>query len=129
MDLKVKKEILALHKNFVDWYNGKISKSVFDDKITSYFDANFKVVFPDGSVYTKDTLSKLIYDDYNTSNDFGIKIKDLKLENLGEGYVIATYKEYQYAGRKIELRLNTLSVLKKDATGITWLHMHETKIQ
>ena len=89
-----------MHKNFVDWYNGKIFKSVFDDKITSYFDASFKVVFPDGSVYTKDTLSKLIYDDYNTSNDFGIKIKDLKLENLGEGYVIATYKEYQYAGRK-----------------------------
>ena len=125
----VKNEIVALHNNFVDWYNGKMSKSVFDDKIKSHFDSNFKIVFPDGSTHNKDVLSTLIYADYNTSHNFGIKIKDVQLQMLGDGYVIAAYKEYQYTGKKIELKLNTLSVLKTNETGITWLHIHETKIK
>ena len=133
MSKEIREEILRLHQEFMKWYNGQTlsSKKEFNTKIGEYLEKEWYIVFPDGSEMDKNTFCKMVYKDHNESKDFAIQIKGIRIKELSTGTFLARYEEWQFEHKKIQKKIRTASILRKEKKSkrIVWVHIHESPIK
>ena len=134
MEDKVKFEIKRIHKEFVNWYRGVTTKdkNTFEKLIKNHLDETFQIIFPDSSSHSKNKLCSQIFKDHNSSPDFKITIKKIKLNKLSPQIFLAQYEEWQSwseKGKKKGKGIKTSSILKLIKGKIIWIHIHETLIK
>ena len=83
---QIQKEIVEIHQYFEDWYNGSSAEDYdeFDLNVSNRFCDNFKIVMPDGTLYQKNEILKVIKDGYGTGDNFQIEIKMISTEAIRE---------------------------------------------
>ncbi|MFT5131863.1 MAG: hypothetical protein ACI9SC_000325 [Gammaproteobacteria bacterium] len=123
----VRTEIEEMHQFFVDWFSGKAEQSVFDE-FTARFDSNVKYIGTNGSLLDRAALLDFLGGARGIGSDFRIAIRDVKVQQLSDSHVIATYTEWQrhatFSDRPENGRLTT--VVLSMSKPFRWLHIHET---
>lgn len=124
----VKKEIEALHEFFVVWFTGKIPQAEFDSGFLKRFDSGFHLIPPAGVMLDLDAIASSIRAGYASNPDFRIAIRNVRVQRVFNGYILATYEEWQRnaLASKPPDNARLATVLFADTRPLTWLHVHET---
>ena len=126
--LNVKREIEALHSFFVKWFTGKADTTEFESGFVARFDPDFRLIPPSGIVLDLEGISSNIRNGYASNPDFRIAIRNVQILRVLNGYILATYEEWQRNALAStppdNARLAT--VLMWDTQPLRWIHVHET---
>ena len=101
---------------------------LFRREFTSHLGIDFLLVSPNGTLLQLDALSDSIRNGYGSNPDFRIAIRNVLVCRCWDGYLLATYEEWQQ-GAKMSSPPNNgriASVLFSTHEDLIWLHVHET---
>lgn len=131
---QIQKEIVQIHQYFEDWYNGSSAEDYieFDLNVSNRFCDNFKIVMPDGTLYQRNEILKVIKDGYGTGDNFQIEIKMISTEAIKEDLFLVLYEEWHSESGKDRAGRIAAVILKKNdecVLGYEWIHCHESPIQ
>jgi hypothetical protein len=124
----VRDEVIALHDFFVGWFSGKLAKDTFETQFLARFDSEFILIPPAGVVLPLKDFQTVFYDAHGSNPDFKIAIRNVRLCRVMDGFVLATYEEWQRNAIASDPPDNgrVASVIFANTTPIKWLHVHET---
>ena len=132
MDISIQEqlrvEIEDLHAFFCDWIAGKLPDTDFDLKFTTRFTTDLVFIPPVGKLLGLAELSSLIYRGYASNPQFRIQIREVTVRQEFDGYVLATYEEWQRNALASEPADNgrIATVVFKSGNPLKWVHIHET---
>ena len=130
----VRQEVEGLHEFFVDWFTGACegSDAVFGERFRIRFAPDCYLIPPNGRLMGFEKLDSAIHGDYGVNPDFRIAIRNVRVHRETGGLVLATYEEWQRnaVNSKPPDNGRIATVLfatgNNTATGLQWLHIHET---
>lgn len=127
----IQEEIEALHALFVAWFTGSAEPIDEDFRaIEDALDTPFVLISPSGRLQKRDALLQSLRKAHGCfqGSDFTIWIKDVRLQHLRGGTILATYEEWQRHKGKERGRLSSALFVQEEETprGLRWLHVHET---
>ncbi len=125
---RIRIEIEELHEFFCDWFAGKLSETDFDSKFSSRFTTDLVFIPPAGKLLGLAELSSAIDKGYATNPQFRVQIRGVTVRKEFDGYVLATYEEWQRNALASEPSDNgrIASVIFKSGDPLKWVHIHET---
>ena len=128
LELRVRNEIEELHEFFVGWFSGEAPVDSFEAEFLSRFDQKFILIPPAGNFLSLAELQSSIYQNHATNPDFRISIRNVKIQGIWDGIVLATYEEWQRnaLASKPPDNARISSVVFKQSESLQWLHVHET---
>jgi len=125
---RVGREIEALHEFFVGWFSGALAEDEFERGFLRRFDRGFLLVPPAGTLLTLDEIASSVRQGHATNPDFRVAIRNVKLQRVLDGHVVATYEEWQRNALASTPpdngRIATVIFALGDV--LRWLHIHET---
>jgi len=128
LDAIIRQEVESLHEFFVGWFSGKLPKSEFDRAFLSRFEPGFVLISPAGVVDSLEDLVAALLAGHGSKPDLRISIHDVKVWQVFEESVLATYEERQDLGTALAqpgtARITT-ALFRRDEP-LKWLHVHET---
>lgn len=127
-DEDVRQEVQALHEFFVGWFAGTLAHSDFEAAFLARFDPAFLLVAPGGALMTLDDLAASVRRGYASNPGFRIAIRNVRIRQLFDRHILATYEEWQRNALASTPPENAriASVLLRKAEPLQWLHIHET---
>jgi hypothetical protein len=125
---QIRVEIEDLHKFFCNWFAGKLPKADFDSKFTTRFATDLVFIPPAGELLGLADLSSAIYKGYASNSKFKIQIRGVTVRREFDGFVLATYEEWQRNALASEPPDNgrVVTVIFKSSDPLRWVHIHET---
>jgi hypothetical protein len=125
---RVRDEIEALHAFFVGWFGGTLAESAFEEGFLRRFDPDFRLVPPAGTLLALEDLAGSVRRGHATNPRFRIAIRNVRVQRVLEGHVLATYEEWQgnALASKPPDNGRIASVLFRVGEPLCWLHVHET---
>jgi len=124
----VRAEVEALHAFLVGWFSGARQRGDFELDFLSRFDPDFVLIPPAGTLLTLDPFCEGVHGAYATNPSFRIAIRNGTLRRDLDGFLLATYEEWQrnaLASRPPE-NARIATVVFRDRRPLRWLHVHET---
>ena len=125
---QAKAEIRQLHRFFQDWYRGELDDAAFE-RFEGVMGEGFEIILPDARILPRDAIIEAVRSQKGSDPEAELRIENVRVVHAGEGFVIATYEEWQaLAGDPARGRLSTV-VFRPDQcapNGLVWLHVHET---
>lgn len=127
-------EVEELHRFFVDWFAGRCENSdeVFELRLNSHLAPSFALIQPSGLVLERGPLIGALRHAWGTNPRLEIEIREPAARMIALDTVLITYQEWQRnarnASRPNGKRLST-AILRRSAdlaSGLVWLHVHET---
>lgn len=124
-------EIVALHRALAAWLSGAEARDdrVFETSIAGRLAPGFYNIQPAGTVLLRDDLLRQLRAGHSKSPGFAIRIRNVALRaRLADGWLVATYEEYQRGARNSAARNGRLStaLLRPGEPSGEWLAVHET---
>ncbi|MEE9413267.1 MAG: hypothetical protein V3V22_09480 [Methylococcales bacterium] len=125
---QIRIEIEDLHEFFCDWFAGKLPKTDFDAKFTTRFVDDLVFIPPGGKLLGLADLGSLIYQGYASNPRFHIQIREVTVRREFDGFVLATYEEWQRNALASQPPDNgrVATVVFKSGDPLKWMHIHET---
>lgn len=131
---RVRQEVESLHEFFVDWFTGACDRTeaIFDERFRRRFAPSCHLIPPNGRLIDFEKLSSAIHGDHGVNAAFRIAIRGVQVLRETDGLVLATYEEWQRNAVNSRPQDNgriatALFATGCDtATGLQWLHIHET---
>jgi hypothetical protein len=125
---QVRIEIEELHTFFCDWFAGKLPKTDFDSRFTTRFAPDLVFIPPAGELLGLAELSTAIYKGYASNPKFRVQIRGVTIQREFNGYVLATYEEWQRNALASKPADNgrIATVVFKIGDSLKWVHIHET---
>jgi len=128
---RARTEIESLHTFFCEWFAGHLPKESFNEKFLNRLSKDLVFIPPAGSNLGLDDLSSSIYRGYASNPDFRIQIRNVSVTREFDGYIVATYEEWQrnaLASTPPDNGRIATVVFAVDGPSekLTWLHIHET---
>ncbi len=125
---RVKQEVEDLHKFFFGWFTGNIPEKAFDSSFLERFSPELVFIPPAGKLLGLADLSTSIRAGYASNPDFRVKIRRVEVQYEFDGYVLATYEEWQRNALASKPSDNgrIATVLFSRGDSLQWLHIHET---
>ncbi len=124
----VLREVESLHEFFVGWFGGALPESSFEPEFLSRFSEDLVFVPPAGKLLGLPDLSASVRAGHATNPEFRVRIRRVQVQREFDGYVLATYEEWQRnalaSAPPDNGRLATVLFAFSDP--LQWLHIHET---
>ncbi len=124
----VRSEVEALHEFFCRWFPGTARKTDFESDFIARFDPSLVFIPPAGYLLGLQDLSNLVYKGYASNPDFRVQIRNVKVQREFDGYVLATYEEWQRNALASQPPDNgrVATVVFALSDSLRWVHIHET---
>jgi len=128
LEAAARAEIEALHAFFVGWFSGSLAEAEFESGFLSRFAADFLLVPPAGTLLTLGQLADGVRSAHASNPEFRIAIRNVTLRRRLDGYLLATYEEWQRnaLASKPPENARLATVLFAEGRPLRWLHVHET---
>lgn len=128
IQIRVQSEIEALHEFFVGWFTGVLPESAFNSTFLQRFSPKLVFVPPAGNLLGLAELSSSVRAGYATNPNFRIQIRRVQVQQELEGYVVATYEEWQRNALASKPPDNgrIATVIFSLGEQLHWRHIHET---
>ena len=128
LEHQVQQEIEALHAFFCEWFGGRMPKEAFDAQFTQRFDPALVFIPPAGHYFGLSDLSDAVFAGYASNPDFRVQIRSVRLLRVFDGFVLATYEEWQRNALASTPPDNgrLATVLFEVGEPLRWHHIHET---
>ena len=125
---RVTNEIEELHEFFVGWFSGSLPKSSLEESFLSRFATDLVFIPPAGRLLGLSDLTDSIRIGHGANPDFRVQIRNVQVQREFDGYVLATYEEWQRNARASTPSDNgrIASALFTVSERIRWCHIHET---
>ncbi len=125
---QVRIEIEELHTFFCDWFAGNLPKTDFDSKFTTPLAPDLVFIPPAGKLLGLAELSTAICKGYASNPKFRVQIRRVTIQREFDGYVLATYEEWQRNALASTPADNSriATVVFKIGDPLKWVHIHET---
>jgi len=125
---QIRVEIEDLHEFFCNWFAGKLPETDFDSKFTTRFASDLVFIPPAGKLLGLADLRSAIYKGYASNPKFCVQIREVTVRQEFDGYVLATYEEWQRNALASEPPDNgrIATVIFKTGDPLSWVHIHET---
>jgi hypothetical protein len=128
-----RREIETLHAVFTRWYRGQSTRAEFD-RVERALDASFERVAPDGTVDSRETVLAGIREQYDSYDQFGIDIRDVRRVVATGDHTLVRYEEWQTTPGGTNGRLSTALFAPVDSPdpaddtrpSAAWRHLQET---
>lgn len=127
---RVRNEIEALHEFFVGWFTGALPERAFEETFLLRFAPDLVFIPPAGRLLGLADLSAAIRAGYASNPEFRIQIRNVQDRRTVDGYVLATYEEWQRnALASIPADNGRIAtVLFSVSEQLRWCHIHETSV-
>lgn len=131
MKTTIIKEITELHDFFTAWFNGKLENT--DQNFSRFQDVispAFRMIDPHGKKHHQAALLIQIKNAHGSRPGLKISIENVTLRLYDQGYILATYEEWQEIDAAKSSRLSSVLFKEDENTpnGLQWIHLHETWI-
>jgi len=134
-------EVVALHRFFEDWFNGRFpapeaaasggSETDPFDRFRGVLAEGFEIIFPNGQMIGRDAILKSVHDtcgvNLRTGTPIRIWIDGFRSRPIDQGHQLVTYQEWQQTEGAPRGRRVTAVMRRQDEApnGVEWLHVHE----
>lgn len=129
----VLREVVELHRFFVDWFRGRCAggEADYDRLFAARLAPSFAMVPPAGKIVTRADLLTGMREAYGSNPAFAIAIRNCELRWEGERHLLATYEEWQrgavHSKPSDNARMATVLLRRREGElPFEWLHLHET---
>lgn len=124
----IRLEIEDIHRVYVDWFHGLLSRDDFDAKILPAFDESMWFCTPDGQVIDRASLIAGLHQFKGLNPRFRILIQNVEIMHESKDTVFVTYTEWQRDAYHLKLPDNgrIVSALLCKGRPFRWRHVHET---
>lgn len=123
-------EVIELHRFFVEWFKGELSGDEAFERFSRVMADGFEIIPPDGRKMNRDEILSAVRSAHGleAGGSFEIRIEKFESRLVGDGFLLATYQEWQRSGSGERARLSTAVFRARENTpnGVEWLHVHET---
>ncbi len=128
VQVRVRIEIEELHEFFCSWFTGKLPKSDFEAKFLARFSPDLGFIPPAGRLLGLKDISSAVFAAHASNPDFRIQIRKVVVQREFDGYILATYEEWQRNALASKPPDNgrIATVLFSSGDPLKWLHIHET---
>ena len=125
---RVRREVGELHEFFVGWFSGALPENAFEAGFSLRFSEDLVFIPPAGRLLGLSDLSTSVRSGYATNPDFRVRIRAVQVQRELDGFVLATYEEWQRNALASSPRDNgrLATVLFAVGERLRWLHIHET---
>jgi hypothetical protein len=126
------REIVELHRFFVDWYDRKTAAATDFDRFARVMGPGMRMIPPSGMMLDRDAVVAYVRDNRGTfDGDYAIEIADIRPAWEADGAIVVTYIEKQERrGERTARRATALFTESPSApNGVAWRHLHETWMQ
>ena len=125
---RTRQEIEELHEFFVGWFTGELDEDAFQSSFLPRFSSSVVFIPPAGMLLGLEGLCSAIRSGYASNPDFRIQIRNVTVRNEFDGYVLATYEEWQRNALASTPPDNgrIATVLFAVGERLKWHHIHET---
>lgn len=125
---QAREEVEELHEFFVGWFSGRLPESAFETGFQRRFSPDLIFIPPAGRLLGLADLSSSIRAGYASNPGFRVQIRDVRVRREFDGYLLATYEEWQRNGLASTPPDNgrVATVLFGTGECLRWLHIHET---
>lgn len=113
-------EVEELHRFFEQWLGGETEDFARADRVLA---PTFTIIGPGGNLRTREELVRGLLE-VQGKRPVKIEVRNLVERPLGDGFVLATYEEWQDGKGRISTAL--LRAREDAPNGLEWLHVHET---
>jgi hypothetical protein len=125
------REIVDLHRFFVDWYHARLPRTAAAfARCGDALAEGFALISPGGEILERDPLVAMLERAHGSrqGSDFEIRIERPDARAVGDGLLLARYEEWQRNAGIWRGRLSTTLLQEEPAApaGLIWLHVHET---
>ncbi len=126
--VQVQDEIESLHQFFCAWFRGGLAENAFEEGFLSRFSSNLVFIPPAGRFLQLNDLGTLIRSGYASNPEFRIQIRGVTVHRVFDGFILATYEEWQRNARASQPANNgrIATVLFSAGKQLKWTHIHET---
>ncbi len=108
MEENCKKEVIALHQFFEDWFSAKLAQNDENyERMTAVMHPDFHIAGPDGRMMDYPTLEKGLWAGHNSRPDFKLWVENVQTRPLSNDLALTTYEEWQTIEGKTTARLST----------------------
>lgn len=125
-------EIVALHRFFVQWYDGGTAAAADFASFERAMGPGMQMIPPSGAVLDRDQVIGHVRANRSAfDGDFAIEIADIRPAWQAGDAILVTYVEKQRrAGKATARRASALFSENPSApNGVEWRHLHETWMQ
>lgn len=130
LESKVRQEIEALHRFFVEWFSGSVpaTDNIFENEFLRRFDESFLLIPPAGTLLDLSSIAASIRSAHGSNRDFRVAIRGVAIRRTWDEYILATYEEWQRNALASTPSDNgrIATVLFRSTDRLRWLHIHET---
>lgn len=127
-----RREIEELHEFFADWIGGAVERSpeAFGRLERALAEA-FSFITPSAELLDREAVLGAVRDAHGTRPGLRIRIRRPRLLHAAADYLVATYEEWQEVEGERTGRLSTVVFRSRSTApnGLSWLHVHETRIE
>ena len=125
---RVRQEVEGLHEFFVGWFSGRLPEREFESGFLSRFSDDLVFIPPAGTLLGLPELSAAVRAGHATNPEFRVQIRRVEVQREFEGFVLATYEEWQRNALASTPPDNgrVATVLFAFREPLRWLHIHET---
>ena len=121
------REIRQLHDFFQGWLGGELEPEAFD-RLEAALAPDFSMVVPSGRIVERGPLVEGLRGRRGAEPGLEIRIEQPVLQDRGDGWILATYQEWQRTPDRRNGRISTV-LFREDPAGphgLRWVHVHET---
>ena len=124
---RVRREVEELHEFFIGWFTGALDEGVFNSTFLPRFSPDVVFIPPAGKLLGFEDLNSLIRAGYASNPAFRIQIRNVRVWNEFDGYILATYEEWQRNALASSPPDNgRIATVLLSADALKWHHIHET---
>lgn len=128
-----KREVLRIHKYFVNWINGRVSRDSFGDEAEAAWDSNLTLIKVSGELVLRAQLTDEIIDLYGTYKDkspqFSMSVRSLEVLHANDNFCLLAYEEIHGLDQSTR-QCSALFLKNPEAPeGVAWAHIHETLLE
>ena len=127
LESAVRNEIEEMHRFFVGWFTGEVSKDALETYFAPRMHADMHIIPPSGEIIDRSALLDIFRQTHGNNPLSRIAIRNVHILYENETHVLASYEEWQRDGTESKSGTGRLSsVLMTKAQPLEWIHVHET---
>ncbi|MDJ0926806.1 MAG: DUF4440 domain-containing protein [Gammaproteobacteria bacterium] len=128
LEQAVRNEVERLHDFFVSWFAGELPETSLDAGFVDHLGPDFVLIPPGGIVLSRDDIAEAIRQSYASNPDFRIAIREVRIRQVLDDYLVVTYEEWQRNALQSSPADNgrLATALFRRGPSLEWLHVHET---